>query len=103
MRLILQAYLLLYMLSVVFFFSSRRRHTSCALVTGVQTCALPIFHLGIETGSDNSELVRLHLIYSAPGWGHRATSRRIALAWFSALRGVLHTETMQPSRSAQGQ
>src|SRR3546814_10366388 len=29
-----------------FFFSSRRRHTRCALVTGVQTCALPI--------SDNS-------------------------------------------------
>src|SRR3546814_1771315 len=27
---------------VVFFFSSRRRHTRCALVTGVQTCALPI-------------------------------------------------------------
>src|SRR3546814_10225574 len=26
-----------------FFFSSRRRHTSCALVTGVQTCALPIY------------------------------------------------------------
>src|SRR3546814_2324314 len=26
----------------VFFFSSRRRHTGCALVTGVQTCALPI-------------------------------------------------------------
>src|SRR3546814_2562285 len=26
-----------------FFFSSRRRHTICALVTGVQTCALPIF------------------------------------------------------------
>src|SRR3546814_14117839 len=28
---------------VVCFFSSRRRHTRCALVTGVQTCALPIF------------------------------------------------------------
>src|SRR3546814_4539905 len=27
----------------VFFFSSRRRHTRCALVTGVQTCALPIY------------------------------------------------------------
>src|SRR3546814_5632739 len=27
----------------MFFFSSRRRHTSCALLTGVQTCALPIF------------------------------------------------------------
>src|SRR3546814_5707173 len=28
-----------------FFFSSRRRQTRCALVTGVQTCALPISHL----------------------------------------------------------
>src|SRR3546814_1752550 len=28
---------------MVFFFSSRRRHTRCALVTGVQTCALPIW------------------------------------------------------------
>src|SRR3546814_12915445 len=40
-----------------FFFSSRRRHTRCALVTGVQTCALPIsvpveayerLHLGMD-------------------------------------------------------
>src|SRR3546814_11001190 len=29
----------------MFFFSSRRRHTRCALVTGVQTCALPIHQL----------------------------------------------------------
>src|SRR3546814_17678295 len=27
---------------LLFFFASRRRHTRCALVTGVQTCALPI-------------------------------------------------------------
>src|SRR3546814_5340970 len=27
---------------VLYLFSSRRRHTRCALVTGVQTCALPI-------------------------------------------------------------
>src|SRR3546814_2067435 len=34
----------------LFFFSSRRRHTICALVTGVQTCALPISPLagGLE-------------------------------------------------------
>src|SRR3546814_2335962 len=31
----------------VFFFSSRRRHTRCALVTGVQTCALPISGLEV--------------------------------------------------------
>src|SRR3546814_10516818 len=30
------------LLCFLFFFSSRRRHTRCALVTGVQTCALPI-------------------------------------------------------------
>src|SRR3546814_2386216 len=29
-------------MAIYFFFSSRRRHTRCALVTGVQTCALPI-------------------------------------------------------------
>src|SRR3546814_9976906 len=34
---------------IYFLFSSRRRHTRCALVTGVQTCALPIF-----TDSDGS-------------------------------------------------
>src|SRR3546814_6276662 len=33
----------LYILGFFFFFSSRRRHTRCALVTGVQTCALPIY------------------------------------------------------------
>src|SRR3546814_2161475 len=32
----------LFLFFVFFFFSSRRRHTRCALVTGVQTCALPI-------------------------------------------------------------
>src|SRR3546814_9104031 len=32
-----------YGLGCFFFFSSRRRHTRCALVTGVQTCALPIY------------------------------------------------------------
>src|SRR3546814_8045068 len=31
------------MLVMCFFLSSRRRHTRCALVTGVQTCALPIY------------------------------------------------------------
>src|SRR3546814_4591792 len=36
------------MVWVVFFFSSRRRHTICALVTGVQTCALPISEAGLS-------------------------------------------------------
>src|SRR3546814_9061476 len=51
-------YKLLYCLNYIifFFFSSRRRHTRCALVTGVQTCALPIFEggrFGVGGQTDN--------------------------------------------------
>src|SRR3546814_3171979 len=35
-----------------FFFSSRRRHTRCALVTGVQTCALPISYRRLRAAAD---------------------------------------------------
>src|SRR3546814_10177295 len=44
--------LALFVSVVCFFFSSRRRHTRCALVTGVQTCALPILIEGyvVERG-----------------------------------------------------
>src|SRR3546814_13768284 len=38
-----------------FFFSSRRRHTRCALVTGVQTCALPICRPSGEVSPQASE------------------------------------------------
>src|SRR3546814_6428219 len=44
-----------------FFFSSRRRHTRCALVTGVQTCALPIsvdIFLSIDSFDDISGIVQ---------------------------------------------
>src|SRR3546814_6752931 len=40
-------------MSDFFFFSSRRRHTRCALVTGVQTCALPI--LQFDQGADQRQ------------------------------------------------
>src|SRR3546814_9936012 len=41
-----------------FFFSSRRRHTSCALVTGVQTCALPISMTGMNVGAGHMDRAR---------------------------------------------
>src|SRR3546814_2179559 len=41
-----------------FFFSSRRRHTRCALVTGVQTCALPICRVGRGEGRSVCLLLR---------------------------------------------
>src|SRR3546814_9624326 len=37
-------------MTLLFFFSSRRRHTRCSLVTGVQTCALPISRLRLRFG-----------------------------------------------------
>src|SRR3546814_10055941 len=41
----------------VFFFSSRRRHTRCALVTGVQTCALPISGVVTRIGAREGSYV----------------------------------------------
>src|SRR3546814_8971231 len=49
----------------LFFFSSRRRHTRCALVTGVQTCALPIsasFSRKVRTLSRNSSCSELNRV-----------------------------------------
>src|SRR3546814_13458975 len=49
-------------LSSLFVFSSRRRHTRCALVTGVQTCALPISALdpdSLEALGDDADGVYL--------------------------------------------
>src|SRR3546814_5400475 len=43
---------------VVFFFSSRRRHTRCALVTGVQTCALPISSIANRAARRKRSLTR---------------------------------------------
>src|SRR3546814_10388684 len=50
----------------MYFFSSRRRHTRCALVTGVQTCAFPIY----AEGDLRSRLARYHTDVDAAfrGW-----------------------------------
>src|SRR3546814_1346536 len=47
-----------FVLFCLFFFSSRRRHTRCALVTGVQTCALPIWWGLLQTISRRTNLDR---------------------------------------------
>src|SRR3546814_3473137 len=48
---------------IVFFFSSRRRHTRCALVTGVQTCALPIYALAVLAISEEGGLLNAPDVY----------------------------------------
>src|SRR3546814_1994160 len=63
-----------------FFFSSRRRHTRCALVTGVQTCALPICSVKQFVAFENALEIPGRLVMpevdrqalAAPGAGFRA-------------------------------
>src|SRR3546814_8628896 len=64
-----------------FFFSSRRRHTRCALVTGVQTCALPILHP--PTGASAIRTIdptgrRTTKVSNDIDWEHAAAVRRAA-------------------------
>src|SRR3546814_11026893 len=47
-----------------FFFSSRRRHTRCALVTGVQTCALPIFLAAIYGSGGDPKQAQALIAYA---------------------------------------
>src|SRR3546814_10215881 len=60
---------------IVYFFSSRRRHTRCALVTGVQTCALPI------------SLAALGIVFQAQTLDLDLTVTQ-NLRYFAALRGL---------------
>src|SRR3546814_12643050 len=61
------------MISVIFFFSSRRRNTRCALVTGVQTCALPIYRRrGKGTGTGDAAGAAARCQGRGGGCGRRA-------------------------------
>src|SRR3546814_11549685 len=64
---------------LIFFFSSRRRHTRCALVTGVQTCALPIWSLSARSRSPATGLQSdRHPVFpsAAETGAHRPTAIR---------------------------
>src|SRR3546814_481655 len=55
---------MVYKLVLFFFFASRRRHTRCALVTGVQTCALPISFTDGLKAVENAQVMRRALAYA---------------------------------------
>src|SRR3546814_9972500 len=86
---------------LLFFFSSRRRHTICALVTGVQTCALPISlwsfgAIAKKVGAgifqdvvEDRALVALHAVDDAVGESgqrHRSEERRVGKECVSTCR-----------------
>src|SRR3546814_3779944 len=66
----------------LFFFSSRRRQTSCALVTGVQTCALPI-SVNLIKGDDVAH-VRLLQLSGAGSASHSGWSSAMGGSKFAA-------------------
>src|SRR3546814_2687188 len=65
----------------MFCVSSRRRHTWCALVTGVQTCALPIYLIDTRTG------LPLGSSFSRFGLSDETFRRDILSARFATSRG----------------
>src|SRR3546814_2054860 len=106
---------------VVFFFSSRRRHTRGALVTGVQTCSLPICVYTTTPKKPNSALrkvakVRLtnqrEVISYIPGEGHNLQEHSVVLirggrvrdlpgVRYHVLRGVLDTQGVKDRRQSR--
>src|SRR3546814_17080204 len=87
------------MLVVCVFFSSRRRHTRCALVTGVQTCALPIsstpplpseplscWKQGTESTRRRASRTVCRGVRKSCDWGHRRAILRASARAFAPRR-----------------
>src|SRR3546814_2781577 len=97
------------MLFSLFFLSNRRRHTSCALVTGVQTCALPISRgskkrtpgVGLITTVGGSLALALPpLGLDAPPMAPKRSGRLPCWATFDRLEGWLGAAWSPPDRKS---
>src|SRR3546814_9319088 len=69
-----------------FFFSSRRRHTRCALVTGVQTCALPISRMISKTVLATMATALLAATGTAHAFQIDTGNPNLSLRWDNTLR-----------------
>src|SRR3546814_2167842 len=81
----------------VFFFSSRRRHTRCALVTGVQTCALPIYGIATEAVApvtDANGSISSSRIRDALKLGDCDTATRLLTRPFAIEGPVIHGDRL---------
>src|SRR3546814_3874238 len=72
--------ILFFVVLCFFFFSSRRRHTRCALVTGVQTCALPICPSHLRRRQPRRDCGGRPRILGCGGAAHRGAEGRSARA-----------------------
>src|SRR3546814_6831256 len=72
----------------MFFFSSRRRHTRCALVTGVQTCALPILGNGYYFTPELKQILGSGLLNPFLLPGQEQSAEGLAALQAASARGV---------------
>src|SRR3546814_5974294 len=89
-------YLYLYC-CILFFFSSIRRHTRCALVTGVQTCALPILK---DSSSSGPPLVSPSTLARRDSVDTETSSEPSIEGWRSTLATLPAKLPRLPTRSA---
>src|SRR3546814_3329490 len=90
------------LLWLCFFFSSRRRHTRCALVTGVQTCALPILR-GLDGRfvtmnsniSGDRAFWQLKIALNVAAIGCRGIEEPTLVAAYNNIRSEEHTSELQ--------
>src|SRR3546814_804195 len=84
----------------LFFFSSRRLHTSCSLVTGVQTCALPIWFCS-RSAVAMSYIDACHAQSDHSHPGSRATAMSDAVQFLRAwITDPMHVASITPSSGA---
>src|SRR3546814_6386446 len=83
-----------YVICIVVFFSSRRRHTRCALVTGVQTCALPICLA--EIGAMAASHARVRVFSDDGNCVHDPLLMRRALEYVTTFDGVVAQHAQDP-------
>src|SRR3546814_4715031 len=83
-----------------FFFSSRRRHTRCALVTGVQTCALPI-SLGLGASLQETVAANPETIKAAEFSAASAKQESGTLRWLLGINALLFVVEMTAGLIAQ--
>src|SRR3546814_10837157 len=83
----------------LFFFSSRRRHTRCALVTGVQTCALPICERLFRAARETLDLGRgFHVFAGFPVDRYDLAACRVAYCGVAANLGALVDQATDGTR-----
>src|SRR3546814_2828776 len=95
-------FLILFVFFIVFFFSIRRRHTRCALVTGVQTCALPILchDQGIRSHASPAQRTGSPLVPAARHQGRGAPCGESFWHWALGADGG-HGHAQPPFRSSR--